>query len=75
MSLFLDELIFTLLRVLGSDFGIQNWYTGFKIALDTVLWEQKVNPPPLPVFPSNFCKRRISSQNILYFRFNPFATL
>ena len=51
MSLFLDELIFTLLRVLGSDFGIQNWYTGFKIALDTVLREQKVKPPPYQFFP------------------------
>ena len=34
---FLDELIFTLLRVWGSEFGIPNQYTGFKIALDTTL--------------------------------------
>ena len=31
------ELIFTLLRVWGSDFGIQNRCTGFKIAMDTAL--------------------------------------
>ena len=35
--LFLDELIFTLLRVQGSEFGIPNRYTGFKIALDTAM--------------------------------------
>ena len=35
--LFFDELIFTLLRVWGFEFGIPNPYTGFKIALDTAL--------------------------------------
>ena len=34
VCLFLDELIFMLLGVLGSEFGIPNWCTGFKIALD-----------------------------------------
>ena len=33
----LDELTITLFRVWGSDFGIPNWYTGFKIALDRAL--------------------------------------
>ena len=34
---FLDELIFTLLTVWVSEFGIRDWYTNFKIALDTAL--------------------------------------
>ena len=34
---FLDELIFTLLRVWGSEFGIPNRYTGFKTALNMAL--------------------------------------
>ena len=29
------HVIFTVLRVWGSEFGIPNHYTGFKIALDT----------------------------------------
>ena len=37
ICLFLDELIFTLLRVWGSEFGISNRITGFKIALDMAL--------------------------------------
>ena len=37
ICLFLDELVFTLLRVWGSEFGIPNWYTIFKIAQDTAL--------------------------------------
>ena len=35
--LFFDELIFTLLRFWGSEFGIRDWYTNFKIALDMAL--------------------------------------
>ena len=34
---FLDELIFTLLTVWVSEFGIRDWSTNFKIALDTAL--------------------------------------
>ena len=37
ICLFVDELIFTLLRVWGSEFGIPNWQIGFKIALDAAL--------------------------------------
>ena len=37
ICLFLDESIFTLLRVWGSEFGIPNWYNNFKIALDMAL--------------------------------------
>ena len=36
ICLFLDELIFTLLRAWGSAFGIANWYINFK-TLDTIL--------------------------------------
>ena len=28
----------TLLRVWGSEFGILNWYTGFRVALDMALY-------------------------------------
>ena len=45
----LDKLIFTPLKVWGSEFGIPNQYTGFKIALDTALWSfqslEKSNDP------------------------------
>ena len=37
ICLFLNELIFTLLRVWGSEFGIPNRYTGFKVARNTAL--------------------------------------
>ena len=37
----LDKLIFTPLKVWGSEFGIPNQYTGFKIALDTALWSSQ----------------------------------
>ena len=37
ICLFLHELIFTVLRIWGSQFGILNWYTSFKIAPDTGL--------------------------------------
>ena len=38
VCLFLAELVFAPLRVWGSKFGIPNWYTGFRIALDTALF-------------------------------------
>ena len=38
ICVFLDELIFTLLRVWGSEFGIPIQYAGFKIALDMALF-------------------------------------
>ena len=37
ICLFLNELIFTLLRVWGSEFGIRNRYTGFKVVWNTTL--------------------------------------
>ena len=36
--LYLGELIFTLFRVWGFEFGISNRYTSFKITLDTTTW-------------------------------------
>ena len=39
ISLFLDEIIFTLLRVWESEFGIPNQYSDFKITLDLELWD------------------------------------
>ena len=45
VCLFLVELIFTNLRVWGSEFGIPNWYTGFKIPQDMALcWCQHFLP-------------------------------
>ena len=38
ICLFLDQLTVTLLRLWGSVFGIPNWYTSFKIALDMALY-------------------------------------
>ena len=42
ICLFLDELIFTLLRVWGSQFRISNRYTDFKIAMNAalLLWKE-----------------------------------
>ena len=37
ICLFLDELIFPLFRVWGSELGISNRYTSFKMALDMAL--------------------------------------
>ena len=59
--LFLDELIFTLLRVQGSEFGIPNRYTGFKIALDTEMDILCVNETKLDEsFPDSQLKDALS---------------
>ena len=60
--LFLDGLIFTLLRVWGYEFGIPNPYTDFKIALDTTLVSsqmlEKTNYPVPRKYPGKWKDRR-----------------